>query len=109
MGYMDKRAVIAANESMRLDQAKAEALAMARAGYRPPAPAKKIEVLGTEALAAFDTTHVGAVHTDEVGELLLTHAELLAVPAQVAPEPNLQLSFHEERAFRAATSWSTDS
>jgi 3-hydroxyacyl-CoA dehydrogenase len=55
MGYLDKRAVIAANESTRLDQAKAEALAMSRAGYRPPAPAKKIEVLGTEALAAFDT------------------------------------------------------
>jgi 3-hydroxyacyl-CoA dehydrogenase len=55
MGYLDKRAVIAANDSTRLDQAKAEALAMARAGYRPPAPAKKIEVLGTEALAAFDT------------------------------------------------------
>ena len=55
MGYMDRRAVIASNESTRLDQAKAEAIAMSRAGYRPPAPAKKIEVLGTEALAAFDT------------------------------------------------------
>jgi 3-hydroxyacyl-CoA dehydrogenase len=55
MGYMDKRAVIASNESTRLDQAKAEVLAMSRAGYRPPAPAKRIEVLGTEALAAFDT------------------------------------------------------
>ncbi len=55
LGYMDKRAVIAANESTRLDQAKAEALAMARAGYRPPAPAPKIEVLGTEAIAAFET------------------------------------------------------
>ncbi len=55
MGYLDRRAVIASNESTRLDQAKAEALAMSRAGYRPPAPAKKIEVLGTEALAAFDT------------------------------------------------------
>jgi 3-hydroxyacyl-CoA dehydrogenase len=55
MGYLDRRAVIASNESSRLDQAKAEALAMSRAGYRPPAPAKHIEVLGTEALAAFDT------------------------------------------------------
>jgi 3-hydroxyacyl-CoA dehydrogenase len=55
MGYMDMRAVIASNESTRLDQAKAEALAMSRAGYRPPAPARKIEVLGTEAMAAFDT------------------------------------------------------
>jgi 3-hydroxyacyl-CoA dehydrogenase len=55
MGYLDKRGVIASNESTRLDQAKAEALAMSRAGYRPPAPARKIEVLGTEALAAFDT------------------------------------------------------
>ncbi|MEO6095754.1 MAG: 3-hydroxyacyl-CoA dehydrogenase/enoyl-CoA hydratase family protein [Fibrobacteria bacterium] len=54
MGYLDKRAVIASNESTRLDQAKAEALAMSRAGYRPPAPARKIEVLGQEALAAFD-------------------------------------------------------
>ncbi|MDB5104628.1 MAG: 3-hydroxyacyl-CoA dehydrogenase, NAD-binding [Fibrobacteres bacterium] len=55
MGYMDKRAVIASNESTRLDHAKAEALAMSRAGYRPPAPARKVEVLGTEAMAAFDT------------------------------------------------------
>ena len=55
MGYLDKRAVIASNESTRLDQAKAEALAMSRAGYRPPAPSKHVEVLGTEALAAFDT------------------------------------------------------
>lgn len=55
LGYMDKRAVVAANESTRLDQAKAEVLAMSRAGYRPPAPAKKIEVLGTEAIAAFET------------------------------------------------------
>lgn len=55
MGYLDKRAVIASNESTRLDQAKAEALAMSRAGYRPPAPARRVEVLGTEALAAFDT------------------------------------------------------
>ncbi|HKP98385.1 MAG TPA: 3-hydroxyacyl-CoA dehydrogenase NAD-binding domain-containing protein [Fibrobacteria bacterium] len=55
MGYMDRRAVIASNESTRLDQAKAEALAMSRAGYRPPAPARKVEVLGAEALAAFDT------------------------------------------------------
>jgi 3-hydroxyacyl-CoA dehydrogenase len=55
MGYLDKRAVIASNESTRLDQAKAEALAMSRAGYRPPAPARKVEVLGQEALAAFDT------------------------------------------------------
>lgn len=55
MGYLDRRAVIASNESTRLDQAKAEALAMSRAGYRPPAPSKRIEVLGTEALAAFDT------------------------------------------------------
>ena len=28
---------------------------MSRAGYRPPAPARRIEVLGTEAMAAFDT------------------------------------------------------
>jgi 3-hydroxyacyl-CoA dehydrogenase len=28
---------------------------MSRAGYRPPAPAKHIEVLGNEAMAAFDT------------------------------------------------------
>lgn len=55
MGYLDRRAVIAANESTRLDQAKAEVLAMSRAGYRPPAPARRIEVLGTEALAAFET------------------------------------------------------
>lgn len=55
MGYLDKRAVIASNESMRLDRAKAEAVAMSRAGYRPPVPSKRIEVLGTEALAAFDT------------------------------------------------------
>ncbi|MDB5048104.1 MAG: 3-hydroxyacyl-CoA dehydrogenase, NAD-binding [Fibrobacteres bacterium] len=55
MGYLDRRAVIASNESTRLDQAKAEALAMSRAGYRPPAPARKVEVLGAEALAAFDT------------------------------------------------------
>src|SRR6185369_7945762 len=41
MGYMDRRAVIADNESTRLDQAKAEVLAMSRAGYRPPAPAKR--------------------------------------------------------------------
>ncbi|HLP41864.1 MAG TPA: 3-hydroxyacyl-CoA dehydrogenase/enoyl-CoA hydratase family protein [Fibrobacteria bacterium] len=55
MGYLDRRAVIASNESTRLDQAKAEVLAMSRAGYRPPAPAKHIEVLGTESLAAFET------------------------------------------------------
>ena len=55
MGYLDRRAVIASNDSTRLDQAKAEVLAMSRAGYRPPAPAKSIEVLGTEAIAAFDT------------------------------------------------------
>ena len=55
MGYLDRRAVIASNESTRLDQAKAEALAMSRAGYRPPAPARKVEVLGSEAMAAFDT------------------------------------------------------
>jgi 3-hydroxyacyl-CoA dehydrogenase len=55
MGYLDRRAVIASNESTRLDQAKAEVLAMSRAGYRPPAPARRIEVLGTEALAAFET------------------------------------------------------
>jgi 3-hydroxyacyl-CoA dehydrogenase len=55
MGYLDRRAVIASNESSRLDQAKAEALAMSRAGYRPPAPSKRIEVLGHEAMAAFKT------------------------------------------------------
>ena len=55
MGYLDRRAVIASNETTRLDQAKAEVLAMSRAGYRPPAPAKHIEVLGTEAIAAFET------------------------------------------------------
>ena len=55
MGYLDKRGVIASNESTRLDQAKAEAIALSRAGYRPPAPAMKIEVLGAEALAAFET------------------------------------------------------
>jgi len=55
MGYLDRRAVIASNESTRLDQAKGEALAMSRAGYRPPAPARKVEVLGVEAIAAFDT------------------------------------------------------
>lgn len=55
IGYLDKRAVIATNETTRLDQAKAEVLAMSRAGYRPPAPAKAIEVLGTEAMAAFET------------------------------------------------------
>jgi 3-hydroxyacyl-CoA dehydrogenase len=54
IGYLDKRGVIATSETTRLDQAKAEVLAMSRAGYRPPAPAKAIEVLGTEALAAFD-------------------------------------------------------
>jgi len=55
IGYLDRRAVIATNESTRLDQAKAEVLAMSRAGYRPPAPAKAVEVLGTEAMAAFET------------------------------------------------------
>jgi len=55
MGYLDKRGVIASNESTRLDQAKAEAIAMSRAGYRPPAPARRIEVLGAEAIAAFET------------------------------------------------------
>ncbi len=55
IGYLDKRAVIATSETTRLDQAKAEVLAMSRAGYRPPAPAKAIEVLGTEAMAAFET------------------------------------------------------
>lgn len=55
LGYLDRRAVIASNDSTRLDQAKAEVLAMSRAGYRPPAPAKSIEVLGTEAIAAFET------------------------------------------------------
>ena len=28
---------------------------MSRAGYRPPSPALHVEVLGTEAMAAFDT------------------------------------------------------
>jgi 3-hydroxyacyl-CoA dehydrogenase len=55
MGYLDRRAVIASNESTRLDQAKAEVLAMSRAGYRPPSPARHVEVLGTEAIAAFET------------------------------------------------------
>ncbi len=55
MGYLDRRTVIASNESTRLDQAKAEALAMSHAGYRPPAPSLHIEVLGTEAMAAFAT------------------------------------------------------
>jgi len=55
MGYLDARAVVADNETTRLDQAKAEVLAMSRAGYRPPAPATHIEVLGTEALGAFET------------------------------------------------------
>ncbi len=55
MGYIDGRGVIADNETTRLDQAKAEVLAMSRAGYRPPPPAKHIEVLGIEALGAFET------------------------------------------------------
>jgi 3-hydroxyacyl-CoA dehydrogenase len=55
LGYMDARAVIASNETTRLDQAKAEVLAMSRAGYRPPAPAAHVEVLGVEALGAFET------------------------------------------------------
>ncbi len=55
MGYLDSRAEIAVNETTRLDQAKAEVLAMSRAGYRPPAPATHVEVLGTEALGAFET------------------------------------------------------
>ncbi|HAO99472.1 MAG TPA: 3-hydroxyacyl-CoA dehydrogenase [Fibrobacteres bacterium] len=54
-GYLDARAGIATNETTRLDQAKAEVLAMSRAGYHPPAPATHIEILGTEALGAFET------------------------------------------------------
>ncbi len=53
MGLMDKRALIANNENTRLDQAKAEALALSRTGYRPPAPVRQVEVLGSEAMAAF--------------------------------------------------------
>ncbi len=53
-GLLDARAVIASNEQTRLEQAKDEVLALARAGYRPPAPGTT-EVLGTEALAALET------------------------------------------------------
>ncbi len=55
MGLLDSRAVIASNDSTRLNQAKAEAMAMSDAGYRPPAPAKHIEMLGNEAYAAIET------------------------------------------------------
>lgn len=54
LGYLDARAVIADNETTRIDQAKAEVLALSRAGYRPPAPAKAISVLGKESLATFE-------------------------------------------------------
>ena len=42
-------------EHLSFTQAKAEVLAMSRAGYHPPAPATHIEILGTEALGAFET------------------------------------------------------
>ena len=55
LGYLDARAVIATNESTRLDQAKAEVLALSEAGYRPPEPKTAIPVLGAAATAAFET------------------------------------------------------
>ena len=55
MGYLDARGVIADNETTRLDQAKAEVLAMSLAGYRPPSPVTHVEVLGFEAIGAFET------------------------------------------------------
>jgi 3-hydroxyacyl-CoA dehydrogenase len=54
IGYLDKRAIVVSNDATRIDRAKAEVLAMSRAGYRPPAPAVHIEALGTDALAAFE-------------------------------------------------------
>ena len=55
MGLLDDKAIIATNDTTRIDQAKAEVLAMSAAGYRPPEPAVHIEVLGTESMAAFET------------------------------------------------------
>ncbi len=55
MGYLDKRAVIANNDTTRIDQAKAEVIALAQMGYRPPEPENHIEVLGRESMAAFET------------------------------------------------------
>lgn len=46
------------------------------------------------ALSTLQTTHVGAMDTDEVSERLLTEPSLLAISAQVQPEDSLEVAFH---------------
>lgn len=46
------------------------------------------------ALAALHAAHVRAMHAEDVREGLLAETERLAVPAQVAPDSPLQISFH---------------
>lgn len=64
MGYFQKNARVASNDSTRLSQAKAEVLALAAGGYRSPAPAREVAVLGKTALAAFE---IGISQMKEAG------------------------------------------
>lgn len=43
---------------------------------------------------ALDSAYEGPVHLERVGERFLGHAALLPQPAQVAPEPQLEVTFH---------------
>jgi len=75
LGLLDKRALIATNDTTRIDQAKAEVIGMATAGYRPPEPDIHIEVLGSESLAAFKT----AVYLIEEGKFGSEHDATIAM------------------------------
>jgi hypothetical protein len=56
-----------------------------------------VALQGTErdvALTAFETTDVGAVQPEEVGERLLGQPALLTIEPQVVTQPSLELALH---------------
>lgn len=60
------------------------------------------------ALASLNASHVGAVHAEYVGKVLLTEITSFAVRPQVLANNALQLTFHEGGRCRVATCKSTD-
>lgn len=48
-------------------------------------------------LATLDTTHVGAMNADQIGQRLLTETEPLTMLPEIAAEPTLKLPFHTPR------------
>jgi len=49
---------------------------------------------GEVALSAFDPAHVGAVHSEHVGKVLLTQTALSPEETDVATDDSLQCTFH---------------